>query len=36
MVYINLFVDIDFTKKYSTALYIPGKPELFHPSGKVK
>jgi hypothetical protein len=36
MVFIDLLVDIDFIEKYSAALYIPGKPELFHPSGEVK
>jgi uncharacterized 2Fe-2S/4Fe-4S cluster protein (DUF4445 family) len=34
MVYIDLLVDIDFIEEYSAALYIPGKPELFPPSGK--
>jgi uncharacterized 2Fe-2S/4Fe-4S cluster protein (DUF4445 family) len=34
MVYIDLLVDIDFIEEYSAALYIPGRPELFPPSGK--
>jgi uncharacterized 2Fe-2S/4Fe-4S cluster protein (DUF4445 family) len=29
MVYIDLLVDIDFIEEYSSALYIPGKKELF-------
>jgi uncharacterized 2Fe-2S/4Fe-4S cluster protein (DUF4445 family) len=36
MVYIDLLVDIDFIEEYSAALYIPGRPELFPPSGKAK
>ena len=36
MVYIDLLVDIDFIEEYSAALYIPGRPELFPPSGKGK
>jgi len=33
MVYIDLLVDTDFIEEYSAALYIPGRPELFPPSG---
>lgn len=36
MVYIDLLVDIDFIEEYSAALYIPGRPELFPPSKRVK
>ena len=36
MVYIDLLVDVDFIEEYSAALYIPGKPDLFPPSGNVK
>lgn len=36
MVYIDLLVDIDFIQEYSAALYIPGRPELFPPSNRVK
>jgi len=36
MVYIDLLVDIDFIEEYSAALYIPGRPELFPPPGRVK
>ena len=36
MVYIDLLVDIDFIEEYSAALYIPGRDELFPPSGRVK
>jgi len=34
--YIDLLLDIDFIEKYSAALYIPGRPELFPSKGKVK
>jgi uncharacterized 2Fe-2S/4Fe-4S cluster protein (DUF4445 family) len=36
LVYIDLLVDVDFIEEYSAALYIPGRPELFPPPGKVK
>jgi uncharacterized 2Fe-2S/4Fe-4S cluster protein (DUF4445 family) len=36
MVYIDLLVDIDFIEEYSAALYIPGRPELFPLSKRVK
>jgi hypothetical protein len=36
MVYVALLVDIDFIEKYSAALYIPGRPELFPSSDRVK
>jgi uncharacterized 2Fe-2S/4Fe-4S cluster protein (DUF4445 family) len=29
MVYIDLLVDVEFTEKYSEAIYIPGKKEFF-------
>ncbi len=29
MVYIDLLVDVEFTERYSEAIYIPGKKEFF-------